>query len=126
MTGYYVLTNIMGGRPDDPTPEQIATYCKSFQEGTSELDRPAWDEADYYARLGFKTTRIKDGFRVAAEQVEVKTYGGVCDNRTGDIIAWEAGQLRGEADFGGADEKVKRTGGRERASAWAFDIHLGK
>ena len=126
MTGYYVLTNIMGGRPDDPTPEQIAAYCKSFQEGTSELDRPAWDEADYYARAGFTTVRWRGNFRVAVREVEMKTYGEIGPGRIGHINTKPPAPVWSEADFRRANEAGAGTGDGERAAAWAFDLNLGE
>lgn len=44
MTGLYVLTNLLGARIGDPTPDQIAAHCRSFREGTSGLDKPAWSD----------------------------------------------------------------------------------
>ena len=125
MTGCYVLTNIMGARPGDPTPEQIAAYCRSFQEGTSALGNPAWDEADRYHRAGFATVRSKGKLSVAAREVEVKTYGRIGPGRIGFINANPPEPVRREADYERANKASEGTGAGKRAAAWAFDINVG-
>ena len=126
MTGLYVLTNIMGGRTDDPTPEQIAAYCKSFRDGTSALDKPAWDEAEHYARAGYTTVRRKHGFVVEAQEVGVRTYGEPRPGHFEPANSEPPEPVWREADFERANKTSKGTGARERTAAWAFDINLGE
>ena len=125
MTGLYVLTNIMGAPPGDPSPEQIAAHCKAFQEGTSSLDKPAWDENTYYSRAGYKLISMRSGMMPEVKRVGVYTYA---EPRAGHFTPVDTAPQSTwtEADYERLNKESKRTGGGERQTSRPFNFYLGE